>query len=168
VQLIGSYGTIGTASELLDFTELLDLAELLLDVVAELLLDLAELLLDTVVELLDLAELLLDTAVELLLDLAELLLDAVAELLAPAELELFITTVPLLDTITIAELLLDSLSCDRLELLESKGSCSPGNNSCPDPRSGLELQAKNKKMDAIIAKKSNIFGKYVRIFIPPE
>jgi len=132
-------GTIGTG-----VAELLELTAELLDLAEEL-------LLDVVAELLDLTEeLLLDVAMELLEDtVAELLLDIAVELLDLAELLLDVAMELLEDTI--AKLLLEpgSLSGSKIE-------------PC------LELQAKNMKMDAIIAKKSHIFGEYVRIFIPPE
>jgi signal transduction histidine kinase len=146
-------GTIPIA-ELLEPAELLDLRELLLEAIAELL-DLTELLLKAVTELLDLTELLLKAVAELL-DLAELLLEAIAELLKSAiELLEPTATVPLLDTI--AELLSASPPCGLSELKPIKVSGF-----------GIELQAKNKNTNAKTARKSNIFGKYVRIFIPPE
>jgi hypothetical protein len=66
--------------------------------------------------------------------------------------ELLEATALLLDTIT--ELLIGSFASELLELTPC--SCS-----------GLE-HAKNKNMEARIAKKTNILCKYVRIFIPPE
>jgi len=141
--------------------------ELLLGVVAELL-DLAELLLGVVAELLDLTEELLD--LEELLNLAELLLDAVAELLKLTALlldsiaELLKSIVPLLDT-TAELLLLESSLCDGLTSELELDGCR---KSKPLKLVPPEVQAKNENMDARATKKSNIFGKYVRIFIPPE
>jgi len=162
VQLIGPTGPIAAAELLLDaLTELLDIAELL---------DLTVELLDSLAELLDIVEL-LDLTVELL-DLTVELLDSLAELLD-------LTALLLLDTATTVSELLD---ITELLLLDSSGSCGGGGGgggllselellkTCPCPCSSgsePELQAKNENV-AITTEKSNIFGKYVRIFIPPE
>jgi len=127
-------------------------------VVAELL-DLTELL-DAVTELLESATLLLDAIIAELLELIALLLNAIAELLNLAELlrasELLEATVLLLGSFGGGGLSIELLLVSKLPELVPI--------SCP----GLELQAKNKDVDARVAKKSNILGKYVRIFIPPE